>query len=388
MNTGSQETLRRVTQNDPSLTNLSLVDNIYDGDDGDFYSDNSDDYSTLGSAIVNNTHLERLDVLSNDDLPLTVADRAFYDGLQSNSSISKLELWCDGQNIVEGVGQEILQVYQENSNISYLGIYSANLQSGGDRVIVDTLSNCRNLQRVTLRHCNITDEQLLSIVDAVRDRPMLEELDLYENNIGNAGCDAIATSLIDPNCNLHTLNLECNAIDNEGATTIANSLTTNNKMKDLYLMGNQIDPSVNDEFSNILCNTTSINNIYSSNHTLETLSVGYRHGQQLASLLKLNNDTNKSHVAIKKILKYHPNIDMESLFEWGFEEDDEERTLKALPYVINWFEKVEEAMADDDEEYGIEERKLSAIFQFAKAMPLLLEGISRIKADKKRKRSE
>ena len=113
--------------------------------------------------------------------------------------------------------------------------------------------------------------------------------------------------------------------------------------------------------------------------------------QHLESLLKLNKDTdNEHHASIKKILKYHPNIDVEPLFEWGLEEDDEERNLKALPYVMNWFERARVAVADEDEEeYNIEERKLSAIFQFAKAMPLLLEGISYISADdKKRKRED
>ena len=76
---------------------------------------------------------------------------------------------------------------------------------------------------------------------------------------------------------------------------------------------------------------------------------------------------------------------MESLFEWDAEG---EQTLKALPHIINWLERTKVAVADDGKEYGIEKRKLSVIFQFAKAMPLLLEGISRIKVDKKRKRSE
>ena len=39
---------------------------------------------------------------------------------------------------------------------------------------------------------------------------------------------------------------------------------------------------------------------------------------------------------------------LESLFEWGLEEDDEERTLKALPYVIDWFERTRVAIADDE----------------------------------------
>ena len=384
----SRETLRKVQQNDPSLTALRIVDDYNNFHTyGGFYSDNSDDYSTLGAAIANNTHLASLTVILSDSLPLGVANRGFYDGLKANSSISYLELYCGGQNIARGVGQEILKAYQENnSHLTYLRITNANLQSGGDNVIVDTLRSCRNLQRVYLNNCNITNEQLLPIVDAIRGHRIPKELNLFANRIGNAGCEAIATLLIDPNCNLYTLNLENNTINNEGAATIANSLTTNNKMKDLSLMVNQIDQSIEDIFSNVLCNTTSINDIYSSNHTFETLSMGYRHGQQLASLLKLNNDTNKSHVAIKKILKYHPNIDMGPLFEWGMEEDGEQ-TLKALPYVVSWFGRAEVAVADEEgETYRINDRKLSAIFQFAKVMPLLLEAIANTKADEDKKR--
>ena len=91
MNNNSRETLRRVTQNDPSMTELRLADNNYNVA-GNFYSDSSDDYSTLGAAFANNTHLEKLIVRLSDDLLLGVADREFYDGLKSNSSISNLEL--------------------------------------------------------------------------------------------------------------------------------------------------------------------------------------------------------------------------------------------------------------------------------------------------------
>ena len=89
----------------------------------------------------------------------------------------------------------------------------------------------------------------------------------------------------------------------------------------------------------------------------------------------MNEDTNKSHVAIKKILKFHPNLDMEPLFEW---DADQEQTLKALPYVIEWFGRAGDAVADieESENYHIENRKLSSSFQFTKAMPLLLDGVT------------
>ena len=54
---------------------------------------------------------------------------------------------------------------------------------------------------------------------------------------------------------------------------------------------------------------------------------------------------------------------MEPLFQWDAEG---EQILKALPQVMNWFGRANVAVADDDEEYGIEEQKLSAIFQFAR----------------------
>ena len=384
----SQETLRKVQQNDPSLTALRIVDDYNNFHTyGGFYSDNSDDYSTLGAAIANNTHLASLTVILSDSLPLGVANRGFYDGLKANSSISYLELYCGGQNIARGVGQEILKAYQENnSHLTYLRITNANLQNGGDRVVADTLRCCRNLQSVTLINCNTTCDQLLPMIDAIRGHSMLEELNLGDNNIGNTGCDALATLLIeDPNSNMHTIDLEHNAINNEGATTIANSLTNNNKLQHLHLYGNPIDRSVQDVFSNMLCNTSNINSTYSSNHTLLELTLP-RVGQELSSLLDMNTHTNKSHVAIKKIIKFHPNIDMEPLFQWDAEG---EQTLKALPHVIHWFEKAKVAVEDAEQECDcIEDRMLSAIFQFAKAMPLLFEGVVNVRedADKKRKR--
>ena len=77
---------------------------------------------------------------------------------------------------------------------------------------------------------------------------------------------------------------------------------------------------------------------------------------------------------------------MEPLFEWDAEG---EQSLKALPYAIDWFERAEEAVADEDDNSTchVEEKKLSAIFQFAQAMPLFFVQPSYIdEGSKKRKR--
>ena len=140
--------------------------------------------------------------------------------------------------------------------------------------------------------------------------------------------------------------------------------------------------------SRLLANTSSISSTYSSNHTLEKLKMDSR-DHHIETLMRINRSSNdKSHVAMRKILKYHPNMNMVPLFEWNMEGDGE-RDLKALPYVIAWFERAVEAIADDEERknYKIRERKLTAVYQFAKAMPLMFVPSSHIKGtNNKRKR--
>ena len=98
----------------------------------------------------------------------------------------------------------------------------------------------------------------------------------------------------------------------------------------------------------------------------------------------MNKGTNKHHVTIKKILRYHPNIDMSPLYELDMKEG--EQNLKGLPYLIAWFDEASAAVdlddssisSDDSSNYGedsynyhVKEQKLSAIYQFVKAMPML-----------------
>ena len=85
-------------------------------------------------------------------------------------------------------------------------------------------------------------------------------------------------------------------------------------------------------------------------------------------------------------------MDMGPLFGWGMKEEGEQN-LKALPYVVSWFERAGLAVADEEEDqYNVDGRKLNATFQFVKSMPLLFGGIATIKGDddkvNKRKRND
>ena len=303
---------------------------------------------------------------------LDATDIGFYHGLKRNTTIHKLEL-NNNDSIVRGVGHEILKAYQENNNLTHLQIRLADLRSGGEHVITKTLRSCTNLKEFRLIDSHMTGEQLLPIVEAVREHHLLEVLYLVGNGIDNAGCEEVLAALLeDPNSNLHTLNLEENLIGNDGAIALTNSLVNNTKLRKLYLQSNPIDQnSMWKAIAKLICNTASINDIYASNHTLESLLVTRLMRQPAPQ--KLNRGTNKSHVAIKKILRCHPNFDMNSFFEWNMEGEGE-RDLKALPYIMAWFERAKEAVADDKgggASYDIDGRKLSVMYQFAQAMPLL-----------------
>ena len=268
-----------------------------------------------------------------------------------------------------------------------------------------------NTSEITLWGYGITDRGLLPIVEAIREKmrglQLIEHLSLSANSVGNTGSQALATLLEDPiYCKLHTLQLQGNQIDNDGVSFLINSLANNTKLKVLWLHNNPIDRSlIEGIFCKLLCNTSSVNSIYLSNHTLEDISLpktlqninSQLHMAEIpgemGSLLQLNKDSNKSNVAVRKILRYHPNIDMGPLFTFGLKDDD--KNTKALPYVINWFDKASAAIdyvgSDSDEEerydYQVGENRLSAIFQFVLAMPLLFVPVAHTKAsDKKRKR--
>ena len=288
----SQRTLNRVEKNDETLKELRIGDFGGVNNDGVYFSrDGNYDFSRLGASIGENTHLASLNINIAD--VCTINKKDFFQGLKRNTSIHELQLVCQNHSIVGGVIHEILKAYQENNNLTSLGIVRADLQNGGGNVIASTLTRFTNLTRIFLLDSGITDQLLLQIVDAIRGHPSLDSLSLRTNRIGNVGCETLANLLSDPISNLLHLDLGSNAINSEGAAALANGLANNTKMKLLCLAGITIDRSVKDVFSKLLCNTSSINNTYSSNHTLEHLMLHRSRGDELRFLLKQNRCTTK-----------------------------------------------------------------------------------------------
>ena len=265
--------LHLIQQNYNGLTELHINNNTQGkrNEVGVYWLNERGHSSILGKAIATNTHLKTLDISKRGILSLEATDRDFFEGLKQNSSINKVILRCDDTSIVPligGVFHEVLKAYQENNHhITCLDVSNTSLRNGGHRIIVNTLMKCMNLKSITLNRCNIRDEHLLPIVGAIRGYSILEELHLPLNRISNAGCEALATLLRDTNTTLTKLNLTGNALNNEHATIILNGLFNNTKLRELRLP--PLDHlRLKDLISRLVCNTSSIDSIYSSNHHL------------------------------------------------------------------------------------------------------------------------
>ena len=116
-------------------------------------------------------------------------------------------------------------------------------------------------------------------------------------------------------------------------------------------------------FSRLLCDPSSINNTYLSNHTLENLGGYYNQSgipRNILEYLEWNRDQN--HPAIRKILQNHSDFDMEPFFQWK---------LKFLSLVVTWFAKARLICQGNMEEF--QGRELSRV-SICPRMPMLALG--------------
>ena len=192
----------------------------------------------------------------------------------------------------------------------------------------------------------------------------LPPIDPFQLAVAIYPCQSLAALLEHPHCNLDRVYLSNNNIGDEGAIIFANALASNRNLKTLNLYRNDITAEGWSCFSKVLCDTSSVNNTFLSNHTLEKLSSS-NHARNVDSLLALNGSSeDKNQVAMKKIINRHQHFDMHPFFEWD---------LKVLPLAIRWFERARFIYVNN--EAGIDKRKLDVIYQFIHAMPEVFEPV-------------
>ena len=309
---------------------------------------NNESVTKVVRSLRVNTKLKELDLSGSS------FERSGYESITTllqdpSCSINKIIL----RNMKDFTSEYVLLLAQSLigcSKLEHVDLSYNKIERSGCESFVRLLQSPRcNLISLDLGSCELEYELASIIVDGLRGNTKLEHLGLSGNNIGRSGCESIATLLQDLNSSIKRINLTNCKVDDECASLLAQAMIGNNKLKRLDLFENSsITESGWNAFSTILSNC--------SNHTLCSLGTDYSSKKyapsNLVSLLKLNLA-----------------VDMEPLFE--LDTEDNEKKPKALPNVIDWFDRRgTESNQDGEVVKSINARKLSAIYQFARAVPL------------------
>ncbi|KAL2791917.1 dynein regulatory complex subunit 5 [Daubentonia madagascariensis] len=165
-----------------------------------------------------------------------------------------------------------------------------------------TIKACHTLKIFRLTRSKVDDDKARILIRSLLDHPVLEELDLSHNLIGDRGargaakllshsrlrvlnlannqvCAPGAQSLahaLAHNTNLISLNLRLNCIEDEGGQALAHALQTNKCLTTLHLGGNELSEPTATLLSQVLAINTTLTSInLSCNH------IGLDGGKQL-----------------------------------------------------------------------------------------------------------
>ncbi|KAL7449391.1 hypothetical protein ACHAWC_001455, partial [Mediolabrus comicus] len=183
-------------------------------------------------------------------------------------------------------------------------------------------------------------EQITALFIGIERSRSIQNLDICGHYLGESVLSSLSAMLGSESCSLISLSLLSfrNSFSDDMAVALADALKGNKSLKILYFSSasNNLTSVGWSAFSKLLCDTSSVSNIYASNHTLQTIGYGsynpsnYPQARDVEQLLALNRLTDK-HAAIQKILKYHPDLDVGPFLR-------DEWELKLLPLVMSWFE--------------------------------------------------
>ena len=344
----------------------SVLEKLY------LYDNNIDDrgLSELGSALVNNSTLKALILARNRSI--TAAGWLAFFGCLSNLSSSSLEnLNVSVNNIDNGGLAALANAVGNSSTLTSLNLCMCELISSvGWETFFNRLQTCHLVLGSLCLSCNnIDDAGISSLVIALSNASSLSSLYLGSNSsVTPVGWMALSTLLQRPGSNLDHLfisdTVNSNSINEEVMIGFANALVSNTSLKTLEYglnLGTSISSRGIDTIGNLLCDKSSIDSIYRSNHTLQKLGWSDIHlHTDLTSFFKLNQNDNKAEVARQKILQYHFSNGDNNI------QDLVDMSLNVIPHAIAWV--------------GRDDTARSLLYHLVHGMPSLFDFRGKAKA--------
>jgi hypothetical protein len=284
------------------------------------YEDLLDDaaLACLGVSLASNKSVTHLAMSYSDRLNATpLGWRIFSTCLRRPESVIR-ELDLGGCTITDDGAVVLAAALLENTSVKKLTMSNTrSISSSGWIVCLNMLLNSSTLEDINLSKTNVDDEGALLLARLLGNGGTLRSLDVREcDSITISGWRAIASVL--PSLTLEKLSLgglgcvgtmltehadrrEITA-DDDLIMSFANALTRNTSLTFLNLDFNVSVLGAN-ALAKALCDKSSIDNTFASNHTLEYVIARSWYVWELPSMN--SSCTNKSVVARDKILKYH-----------------------------------------------------------------------------------
>eukprot|EP00986_Skeletonema_menzelii_P002086 scaffold571_cov76-Skeletonema_menzelii.AAC.3 len=288
----------------------------------------------------------------------------------------------DDNDLTDRGLKKIIAALELHENIEALTISDNNVGREGCRALGRYLTFTSGvLQDLNLSYNRIDDEGLTMLVDGLGATTIgsdggvrncaLKQLCLTGNSsISSSGLRTVTSLMTTPTCQLEQLWLYHMNIGDEGAAVLADGLAKNKSLRKLWFNPATcgITSTGWDRFDTVLCDTTTINNTYLSNHTIELIGKHYTNYSEsddqilesVRSCLYFHNSkpfqSNPKKITYLKIFVHHENMRMDPLFEWK---------LKFFPIMVTWFANVGKAWGGQ----VAQNTKLSCIFQFVRGMP-------------------
>mmetsp|Transcript_21623 Transcript_21623/g.47013 ORF Transcript_21623/g.47013 Transcript_21623/m.47013 type:complete len:593 (-) Transcript_21623:183-1961(-) len=347
-----------------TLQNLNLRDSCID----------NDRLATLMASLAENTALEVLNLSNNQSITHISGWAPLLSLLQSPTcNLKSLSL---GDNALSyDVAVALVASLTNNRTLTCLALGgNPSITSQGFVAVTSLLRTpSSSLELVDLSENELDDDVAVAVANSMANNCTLMALRLDDNpDITTTGSIALSAILRNPGSKLRLLDLKENKIDDDSAIAYATSLANNRELKALCLgRPPPIKAPGWAAFARLLCDTSSINNTYLSNHTLN--SFGYSIDQvpdtgKVGAYLKLNQSDRQCRA--RKILVTH--------FRGRFSmEPFTNMKIELLVHVLAWFDKIGSGGRDTSAGYCLICQ--SAMFHFLRSEQSLFErwcGIS------------
>mmetsp|Transcript_18063 Transcript_18063/g.30471 ORF Transcript_18063/g.30471 Transcript_18063/m.30471 type:complete len:570 (+) Transcript_18063:253-1962(+) len=326
--------------------------------------------STTFMAWGRNSKLKKLDLSLNniDDEGL----QSLLRGIANCRNLVELNLF--GNNVITVVGLRALSGFFQSKSCRLESLNLASMGVDDERTIVlaTGLTTHKSLKHLNLSQNDIGDEGIAALVSGITAaaNTSLETLNLSRNAFTTAGVRSLSTLIQSERSTLKDLSINDMRIDDDGISILADALTNNTSLETLFLDLHGSTSAGKKTLLRLLCDTSSINNTYLSNHTLQTIGWSdqfidegkyfslNRQGKQL-------NPINRRLVPMCKILIHHPDLaDMKPFYKWK---------LKFIPVIADWFRSARGCKGFFEESIEtFQRRQLSAMYRFIRGVPMLV----------------